>query len=73
MVAVVPPDKIFLGEFPANIEHSFLGKVIEQVVAFQLQRTLDADEADCLNAFQFGFRSGLRIEIVLITLTCIKD
>ena len=44
----------------------FLGKVIERVVATQLQRVLE--EADYLDPFQSGFRPGFGTETALVAL-----
>uniref|UniRef100_A0A8D0DWT2 Reverse transcriptase domain-containing protein n=1 Tax=Salvator merianae TaxID=96440 RepID=A0A8D0DWT2_SALMN len=44
----------------------FIGKVVEKVVAFQLQRSLD--EADYLGPWQSGFRPGYSTETALVAL-----
>ena len=44
----------------------YLGKVLERVVAGQLQALLD--ETDFLDPFQLGFRLGFGMETALVTL-----
>ena len=44
----------------------YLGKVLEQVVARQLQALLD--ETDFPDPFQLGFRLGFAIETALVAL-----
>ena len=44
----------------------YLGKVLEQVVAGQLQALLD--ETDFLDPFQLGFRPGFGMETALVAL-----
>lgn len=44
----------------------FLGRVIKRVVSTQLQKAVD--EANYLDTFQFGFRSGYSTEMALVTL-----
>lgn len=44
-----------------DIVDNFLGKVVEKVIALQLQRTLE--EVDNMGPFLSGFRSGYRTEM----------
>lgn len=55
-----------LGNFRALSNIPFMCKVIEQVVAGQVQQILN--EADCLRPFQSGFRPSYGTENALITL-----
>lgn len=59
-------DPITLGNFHPVSNLIFLGKVVEKVVAQQLQQVLG--EADHLNLFLLGFRPGEGTEATLVAL-----
>nr|GFC52549.1 hypothetical protein [Tanacetum cinerariifolium] len=59
-------DPTILNNFRPVSNIPFLGKVIERVVASQLQRVLE--EADYLDPFQSGFRPGFGTETALVAL-----
>lgn len=58
-------DSTILDNFCPDSHFPYLGKVVEKVVALQMQRILD--ETDYLDPFQSSFRPGYGTEMALVT------